>query len=372
VIIPAGGSNDEIWRIAQTVNRSVSEGAEIVLDISHGPLSFSLVGLLTSFFLRTARNVRVKGIFFAAYGVDLPASSGHTGAQETQAGEPQATLPLLPGETPIFDLSPMLVWLEWYNAIERFKRTGRSRALIEQIKTEKSRRTRLAQGDRQQLILLSSMGKLAGALDGVSSALDIIRPDQVMQHAADLPERIADVKPLFYGGPASLIYEIMFESLLNEFAQISLSPETGKAHPDRVIAVQRNLINWYAERELWVEATTLAREWVVSWTMLHLGLVDFTSRRLRQRVESVLGAEAQDFLSARQHKIPYHPLFMQQIPDTANVLNLWLQLTEVRNDINHAGMRERPGRPNDLISSIKNSLATMNKLPIDPTPKAAS
>jgi hypothetical protein len=364
VPIPAGSSDEELWLIARTVNRSIPDGAEIALDISHGPLSFPLMGLMASFFMRIARNVKLKAIFFAAYGIDIASRGASHQSNKPPNSDPAGYPSIKPGETPVFDLNPMLVWLDWFTAIERFNRTGRSHSLIEQLRLEQSRLSRQAQGNRDQLALISGMGKLAGAIDGVSSALDIIRPELAMQHAADIPARVSSIKPIFTSGPSSLIYELLSERLIDNFSRISLAPDAEEDRPARIIAVQRNLINWYAEREFWIEAATLAREWLVSWTMFELGLVHFTNRRLRQRVENALGAEAQDFLSSRNQKIDFQPLFLRDIPQTDQVFHLWLQLTDVRNDINHAGMRERPGQPKQLIAAIKSCLVIINELPI--------
>ena len=223
---------------------------------------------------------------------------------------------------------------------------------------------RQAKGDPQRLAEIGAISKLSGVLNGMERALHMIRPDQVLQFSADLPERIRLVQPLFTSRPAELSHGLLESRLLVNFLDIGLSDPENPANADQIIMTQRNLINWYAERELWIEANTLAREWLVSWTMYQLGQTEFKNRRVRSRIENVLGAEAQDFVSAREHKQTYEPIFLGQLPKNQEVLSLWLQITEVRNDINHAGMRPQPGRPEELITRSKNCIKVINALPV--------
>jgi len=124
------------------------------------------------------------------------------------------------------------------------------------------------------------------------------------------------------------------------------------------------MINWYVEREQWVQAVTLAREWIVSWAMLQLGLMPITARSARQRAEDVINAEANDFANAKNAGTPFTPIFLTRLPQVEMVLSLWLNLTGVRNDILHAGMREDPGKPEVLVKQARDCINRLNVLPI--------
>ena len=87
--------------------------------------------------------------------------------------------------------------------------------------------------------------------------------------------------------------------------------------------------------------------------MLRLGMSNLTQLAARQRVEGVLGAEASDLVNAKKNRVSFSSVFLVNLPDIELVLGLWSNLTRVRNDIDHAGMREDPGEPEDLIKQIK-------------------
>jgi hypothetical protein len=352
VEIPPGATQEEHWRIAQLVNRSVDSGTEISFDISHGPLCFPLVGLLTATFMRAARNLELQHILYAAYGLD-------TGLEV----ENLANLP--PNKTPIFDLNEMLTWLEWFIATERFNNTGDARNLSTLLQAERKRLTRSFRDDAARLSEMGSLGKLRGVITGLSRSLQMIRPNQSLQYIADLPERIENVEGLFTSESNSLIYSLLVDRLESNFDPLTGSLLSNAGNAASRVENERWLVNWYAERELWVEAITLAREWVINWCMYQLGLDKFTDLPNRRRIESVLGAEAHDFLESRKKKLAFHSLFMREIPKLDDLLGLWLELTDVRNDINHAGMRENPGKPEELQARIQSCVKLINSLPVN-------
>ena len=111
-IIPPGSTEDELWEISRLVVEKLKPAQIVAYDISHGPLSFSLVGLLSAVFLHTTREIELSAVLYAAYGIDADLFQ--------QNNKPQSGQQV----TPLFDLREMLTWLEWFNAIERFNLTG--------------------------------------------------------------------------------------------------------------------------------------------------------------------------------------------------------------------------------------------------------
>jgi hypothetical protein len=52
------------------------------------------------------------------------------------------------------------------------------------------------------------------------------------------------------------------------------------------------------------------------------------------------------------------------LPQIETVLGLWKSLTDTRNDIDHAAMRETPETPENLIKQIKAYIESLSSLPI--------
>ena len=343
VIIPAGSDPDELLQIALAVNDSVERGEEIVFDITHGPLSFPLIGLMVAIFMRISRDVSLKAILYGAYGIDR--------------GVPT-------GKTPIFDLGPMLSWIEWSAAVDRFNETADARSLVALVREQRRNLARETKGDKDILRQLGNLGKLAGVLDSISESLHMIRPHQAMRHIADLPDRIQGAELVLQSTTTFLPYSVLFERIAAAYAPLA---HTAPSHPENIemtLEIEREMINWYAGRELWVEAITLSREWLVNWVMVQLGLHDITHLNTRHRIESVLSAEASDYRKAGEGRQPYNCIFLCDLPQVEDVLTLWLGLGEVRNDINHAGMRDKPGKPETLRRRIQECVQAINRLPV--------
>lgn len=88
----------------------------------------------------------------------------------------------------------------------------------------------------------------------------------------------------------------------------------------------------------------LAREWLISWTMAQLGLYDqLLERDVRKRVEDALGAEVQKQsknTTAEEHA--GEGIDLSKLPSYNDVVKLFGQLSELRNDLMHAGKRKNP------------------------------
>ena len=341
--IPAGSSNEELWEIAQTINRAVRDNEEIALDITHGPLSFPLIALIVTIFMRVGRAVDIRAILYGVYGVDRDVD---------------------PGVTPIFDLGQMLTWLEWFVATDRFVNAGDSADLTELVKEYRRTLTQRARGDQEALKGLGSLGKLAGVLENISQSLHMIRPYQVMTHIADLEPRLDEAMPILDNRDNPLPTPVLLERVKSAYLDMANREPEASTNVIQTLKIERRLINWYADRERWVEAITLAREWLVSWTMVQFKLTELTDRTPRQRIESVLGAEAHDYKMKKKIKQPYQPLFLGDLPSLEDVLALWLDLVEVRNDINHAGKRPRPSSPKSLVARSDKCIKMINQLPL--------
>jgi len=344
VRIPAGSDQGQLEEIAQQVNQAVKDGDAIALDITHGPLCFPLIGLLATIFMVTTRTVSVKAILYAAYDVDRGVALH---------------------ETPMFDLNLMLSWLRWFLACNRFISMGEADNLSALVKERQRNLARAARGDQAQLRQVGSLGKLAGVLGNIAGALHMIRPHQSMEHIADLQDRLLDALPLLEQEGVALSYAPLLAGTAESYATLALNdplnPENGTAR----LIVERRLINWYVQRGLWIEAVTLGREWLVNWVMARLGLSQITNLHIRQRVESVLNAEMQDYLDARRTGSGYRSIFLRELPRLEQVLGLWSEITSVRNDINHAGMRDEPGKPGNLANRMRKCIQTINELPVE-------
>jgi len=342
--IPLGQDEQELWQIFEQVSSCVEPGEEVAFDITHGLRSFPLLGLLAAAFLRSGLRVSLRAVLYGAFDVRDKSVTPH--------------------RTPMFDLTPMLSLLEWAVASDRFNRTGDARFLASLLKQQQKALATTAHGDRELLAQAGGLGALAGKLTEVSQALRLIRPHQAMAEVAALPQRLAWASPALERSATTRPFSLLLESIAASYLPLALADASEPQNAWANIAKQRDMINWYLEREQWTQAATLAREWLVNWVMVQLGHTQLTQRSARERVEHVIGAETEDFVRAKQEGRRFVSMFLAPLPAVDEVLAAWSALTEVRNDINHAGMRENSKDPETLIKQISWCVERLNALPL--------
>ena len=137
---------------------------EVAFDITNGPALLPPAGAAGGCFsaLRVKR-VDLRAVLYGAFDVGRVLDNG---------------------ETPMFDLTPMLALLEWSAAADRFNRTGDSRYLASLIAAQRAVLGQSGSG-RPGLCRTKpgQLGNLAGALTGISQSLQLIRPVETMESA---------------------------------------------------------------------------------------------------------------------------------------------------------------------------------------------
>lgn len=341
--IPLGGNEEELWEIFDRVSRSVSPKESVAFDITHGLRSFPLVGLLVAGFLRSGLDVDIRAVLYGAY----------------DAGKAMQL-----DVTPMFDLSPMLVLLEWSAAADRFNRTGDSRYFATLARQQRKNLALASGGDKTALQQVGFFGNLADNLTNISQNLQLIRPLETLSSAAGLTDNIEKAKPVLQSTAAVRPLQLLLDTIEDSYTPLGLKDPLQTDNLPELLEKQRCLMNWHAEREQWVQAVTLAREWLVSWFLIQLHLHEVTNKEIRERVEHVVNSEAFDLRTCRQTKRAFTPLFLSHIPQVEEVLDLWNTLADVRNDVDHAGMRPHPRPANSLIVQIREILETLDTLPV--------
>lgn len=348
VFIPMGKDTQELWELFEIISSNVKPEEEVAFDITHGLRAFPYMSLLAAAFLRSGLNVKLNAVLYGAFEVR---------DRKTD-----------PDRTPMFDLSPMIKLLEWASAADRFNRTGDARYLASLVQGQRKDLALAAQGNPDMLEEVGRLGNLAGALESISQSLRLLRPYQTMQSVAGLPERISLAKPALEHSVAHP-FNLLLDSINQTYQPLGNADPGDEASVFLTLETERKMLHWYVERNQWVQAVSLAREWLISWVMAHLGLNNMTSTKDRARIEQTIGMEAGEWLEAKKGDgdEPFTPLFLGQLPKVEEVLNMWHQLTNTRNDIDHAAKRDKPlpMKPQALIRNIENCLGVIDGLPLE-------
>lgn len=344
--VPIGKDDLELWEIFGRVSGCVEPGEEVAFDVTNGLRSFPLIGLLVAAFLRSGLDVNLKAVLYGAFDVGRQVS---------------------PGRTPVFDLSPMLALLEWSAAADRFNRTGDSRYLASLVGQQRKKLALAAQGDKQMLNDVGALGSLADRLTKISQGLHLIRPIQVMEEADGLSGRIEKARPALARSAPAQPFSLLLETVERTFAPLGLAEPLGPENFAANLQKQRQMIAWYAERDHWVQAATVAREWLVNWFMGQLDMDEesMVDREIREEIEGRINDDSHALIDAKKHHNPVPPLSLGKVPDIVEALDIWSKITKLRNDINHAGMRDdAEEEPASLIKQLKALFQRLDRLPL--------
>jgi hypothetical protein len=101
---------------------------------------------------------------------------------------------------------------------------------------------------------------------------------------------------------------------------------------------QLSLVEYCLRKGLIVQAVTLAREGIVSWTALQRGDGDWLDRNYREKsIEEALN-RASRRLRGQGDEVPE---WFDKLPNSQEVARLWDWVTQLRNDLAHCGMSKQ-------------------------------
>ncbi|GGJ78904.1 hypothetical protein GCM10008939_23430 [Deinococcus aquiradiocola] len=336
VEIPNGETDEENWDLFQIISETVPEGERVVFDVTHGFRSMPLVGVLTLAYLRAARAVQVRHVLYGAFLADR------------SAGE----------ATPAFDLTPFVRLLDWAEAAGRFGETGDARKL-----------TQLMMDVRSPLNAAARHMKL------LSEALSYNRHVDIGGAATDVLEALREVQRQEVR-PHQRPFRLVVEQVERTVAPLAVERSAGGLE---VLQGLYRRVMWYAERDHYVQAVSLAREWMLQafiWFStgdidLGVGTQESASRFLSsleraEREPRAAGDEVpvafvrppEGFLevwagiSRDRDVASHHGVSAEEVrsgPAAFTVppvefLGLWKTLSEHRNDLAHHGVRVSSSR----------------------------
>jgi len=318
VTIPKGSSTDELWTIFDKVVDAVPRDCRVVFDITHAFRSIPLISVLAVAYLWSARDIQLQALVY--------------GALDAKSGDPPVV--------PVFDLTPMVNLLEWLAAVERFRHhlDGEPlRRLLDQTQR------RAHQGNLPQApTRLQSTGS---AVKRLTDALLLGRVREVLREAPKLREALANPQLHAEAKRWAKPFLLMLEPLQATLAEVTRGPEAD-------LDAHYSLASFYADRRLYTLAITLLREWIISKACRSSGIEApalFDQRR-REEIERVLG---QCSAARRESKpLPTEPQWLAAFSGDP-AFKLWMSVPDIRNDVDHAGMREADQPADRLIHRIR-------------------
>lgn len=324
VHIPSCKTEDELWQMFTIMAEQIAEGDTIIFDITNGFRSLPVLAFLAASYIRVVRQAEVEKMVYGAF----DASVG--------------------GKTPVFDLTPFVRLLDWTTATDAFIKFGRFTEIGKLL-------------DSDAVSSNVELSRLAGDLDYLSRGLHTSRTQQVMQKASHLAAAIDAATAGIEGG--SQPFSLLLDRIKQEYGGLGLGDLRDKK---QVLARLLTMIDWYLEKDLLIQAMTLAREWLVSLIVYHLGGDMFDDRHGNKYkgVTSGHRQQAEELINTgRLSGDGYLGLTPDASAMLPRVQQIWRRVNhhspdnqeaaDIRNDLAHCGMGRNPREPDVIAKAVK-------------------
>ena len=298
VEIPEGKNEGELWEIFEKINSNIGEEDVLIFDITHGLRSLPMLTLAALNYVKFLKNVKIHQIVY--------------GAMEA-LGSPNEVreMPLQKRIIPVFNLTPFASLFDWTVAIERFLQTGNAE-MISKLGTEELKP-----------LLAETKGKVGGGIRKLINSLNSFSQNVSTCRAPDfksniekilnsLPSAEEELEKLKPFGP-------LFEKIKDRFSNMRIEDD---------IYCGLEVASWCLEKGLIQQGFTILRETIVNYVVMKV-LGSNKLKKPERREDTDYREIAEVMLNSRYDKIP------------EDILNLWHEIIDYRNDINHSGWREK-------------------------------
>lgn len=307
--MPVGNNEEEIWEIFNRVYEVIHDGDELYFDLTHGFRYLPMLILTLGNYARYIKNVSIKSITYGNF-----------------EGRNRET-----NEALIVNLLPLAVAQDWAFAAGEYVSHGDVRALCS-LGREELLPILQTRGDVDKGVV--SLRKWVDMLEKVvlerqtCRSMDIVKSknlDNLFQ-AADKAK--ADVIP-----PLAPLFE---------FVQNSMKPFDRTENIENALSAAV----WCCDNGLYQQAITLLQEYIVSVVCVKQGFdkLDRTKRELVNQAFELAARNGnpkpiEEWKKDLEELDEIYALLQTPWMQNRECVNFFSQLKDLRNDINHAGMR---------------------------------
>lgn len=353
-----GNSPEQIMSIFQTIFENIHEKEEVVFDITHGFRSLPMLAMAVLNYAKAMKDIVIKGIYYGAY-------------EAAPKGEPAKRVP-------IFDLSVYNEILEWSFAAQQFMRYGNTGAMEELFKT--LYRNQMRDTDTQELWKsVQRMSYLSKAIStnrgkGTGSGKQKRWPEQSIRCS--------------YMALKDTDFETLEKSTNRPLTELIRKAEERYSVLDRETNYQvgMEVAKLCVEFHMPQQGFTALQETIKTFLCTKYGLDENSETDRETIVAGVLNTTVRYLLKADKEKADRESLFEYYKNENAHSRNIYNdeknrkylkviedmimtvpysfaqvydQISQVRNDINHFGFRDDPISSKQFEDKLKTYVEQM-------------
>lgn len=337
VLIPVGKSENEIWHIFQIVYDSLNRQDEVVFDITHAFRSIPMLAIVILNYAKVMKDVTLEGIYYGAFEV----LGSIQEAKKLSVSERKA---------PILDLTSFDQLMEWSFAVDRFLKAGDAHPVSSLAK--KSVKPVLA-ATKGRDAAASTIRNIADNLEEFTETLSTCRGLDITSTTSKLKQNIDRCQGLKLIQP----FKPIFDRIKNQMDLFS-----GNSIADGIQAAK-----WCLEHNLIQQGYTILQETLISYFIIKINenSQDYKLREIARQAAKIFAEQlpVEKWKGLARNYPEISRKFLEFYKTKNELLKIFRNLSNYRNDLNHAGNTQNPMNANNFNSNLKSIFEELsNKL----------
>lgn len=315
--IPMGSNEEELWSLFEKIYNSLEENDEIIVDITHSFRTIPMFLIIILNYAKVLKNIKVLGIYYGAY----------EARKENEEGVEIA---------PIFDLTMYDLLMDFTNGINTFLKTGNSSVLAETC-SEINR-----EACKNKDYSFTKMNSAISSLDNFSKSIMTCRGNMSLN----------DDKKAIGGAYNKFIKELSKYEKVEDKLSKALSPlfekvkeETNEFEEMNPVSNGISTVKWCIKKGFVQQGITALEETMKTFLCFYIN--NKMSKNLRYYDKHDREEICNKILKSNKGCIK-EIIYKDEVKEVLNaniiperLFVLEEQISEIRNDINHFGMREQ-------------------------------
>ncbi|MEW6525960.1 MAG: TIGR02221 family CRISPR-associated protein [Spirochaetota bacterium] len=332
VTIYGGRNEDEIWSIFDAVINSVNQGDEIIIDVTHAFRAIPMFAVVVINYLQMVKNVSFIGLYYGAI-----ESLGRL--------QDIALKNIEERNAPIIDLSSFVYLLQFSNGVYNFIQYGDANEISKYALNTVKPILKETQGKDE---ISQKIRHIAESLKTITQNFAYCRGKDIIKYNfAKLYRDIQELKEHFNGKVLSL--KPLQPLLDNILQKLDLFKEF-----DDVINAKKGIVAswWCLQHNLIQQSITILQESLITLVCIKFRL-DYENLKYRELVGSAfykINSQKRGKVVHKDENKEIEPLLSD--PLILLLSDIYNQLTQIRNDINHANFRKDIKKCEDIYKEI--------------------
>lgn len=331
--IKDGKDQSEMWDIFNTIFRIIENGDELYFDLTH---AFRYLPMLVLVLGSYAKFLKGTSIAYMSY--------GNYEARVKDEKDPSND------RASIVDLLPLSVLQDWTFATGQFIKSGNVDEIVSLGKTrcrEIKKELRRADQDTQ------NMDNFVTSLRSAVNELSLCRGIEITN--GDSIRQVRGFRDLIKAETIPALAPLI-DIITNSFAEFN---------SERDVSNTYSAAKWCNKNKLYQQSLTFLREAIVSYICDKFDL-DIVTSSNRELVEDILYAKREEkgniHIGSPELLDKMWEIFNYPAINNQDILNTFSKVRDIRNDYNHAGIRNCPGTCNTMIKSASELLESISGL----------